>query len=488
MSNQPAKPIRTRMAPSPTGFLHIGTARTALFNFLFTRHESGVFVLRIEDTDLERSEKRFEDDIINGLHWLGITWDEGPIRQSERLDIYETHLRQLLDSGKAFHCTHDPASLEAEKKEQMTSKSPLRHICTDRDTKRKEGIIRLRNDATGDIMFNDIIRGNIMVKAEELGDFSLAKNPKTPLFNFANVVDDYDMQISHVIRGEDHIPNTPRQILIQKALGFPDLAYAHLPLILGQDRSKMSKRDGATSIGEYRALGYLPEALANFIALMGWHATGDREIFSLNELVQEFSLERVQKSGAVFDIEKLNWLNAEYIRKLPLPDLTMHLVPYLIDAGLITVEGDRYRTKDGRTVDQEYLNRISALEAPRLKRLSDIAERVAFFFDTPQYEADLLSWKGKQDFQTIRQNIDEVEKIVRNIESSNFSPEDLKEVIMPFAEAKGRGEVLWPLRALLSGKEASPDPFDLMATLGKDETLARIQRAKSIPQIQNAIL
>ncbi len=476
------------MAPSPTGSLHIGTARTALFNFLFARQTGGAFVMRIEDTDTERSQKQFEDDIIDGLYWLGITWDEGPIRQSERLDIYETYIQQLLDNKKAFYCSHDPASLETEKKEQMASKSPLRHICTDRDATRKEGIIRLRNDATGEVVFDDSIRGKIIVKATELGDFSLAKNPRTPLFNFANVVDDYDMHISHVIRGEDHIPNTPRQILIQKALGFPDLTYAHLPLILGQDRSKMSKRDGATSIDAYRKLGYLPEALTNFIALLGWHAAGDREIFSLDELVQEFSLERVQKSGAVFDIEKLDWLNAEYIRKLPLSDISLRILPYLIEAGLVIEHNGTCETKDGRIIDQNYLDRISRLETSRLKRFSEITDHVGFFFDAPNYEGDLLRWKGKQEFGAIRQNIDEIEKTVRNIDSHDFTATLLKEAIMPIAEARGRGDVLWPLRALLSGEPASPDPFDLMEVLGKDETLARILRAKNIPQIQNVSL
>ena len=320
--------IRVRIAPSPTGPLHIGTARTALFNYLFAKKFGGHFILRIEDTDLERSDKKYEKDIFEGLAWLGIDADEGPAgattnnrqpttdnnygpyRQSERLATYRPYLEKLLNEGSAFYCFHSEKELEAEKKMLMTDKKPLMHWCEFRDlsfadAKKKLGqshIIRFKTSHGQKIVFTDLIRGELSFDSDLIGDFSIAKDIDVPLYNFAVVIDDFEMKISHVIRGEDHISNTPKQLLLIEALGFNKPEYAHLPLILGTDRSKLSKRHGATSVNEYQK-DYLPEALFNFMALLGWNPGDEREIFSKEELVKEFSLEKIHKAGAIFNLE-----------------------------------------------------------------------------------------------------------------------------------------------------------------------------------------
>ena len=316
--------VRTRFPPSPTGYLHVGGARTALFNYLFAKKHGGDFVLRIEDTDLERSDPEFETDIFESLAWLGIMADESPekggpyapYRQSERRDSYTPHLKKLLNAGAAFYCSHREAELEAEKKELMRAgKNPV-HLCDGRERSRreqerlaeeKESIIRFKTPAGQTLRFTDLIRGGITFASDLIGDFSIAKDLRTPLYNFAVAVDDAEMEISHVIRGEDHISNTPKQLLLQEALGLGTPQYAHLPLILGLDRSKLSKRHGATAIREFQDAGYLPEALVNFMALLGWNPGTDQEVFSIAELVAQFDLAKVQKSGAAFNVEKLDW-------------------------------------------------------------------------------------------------------------------------------------------------------------------------------------
>jgi len=466
------------MAPSPTGLLHVGTARAALFNFLFARHYGGTFILRFEDTDPERSKKDFEQNILEGLEWLGMDWDEGPLvgqegykgdygpyNQSGRGHIYKKYLQKLLDEGKAFYCSHSKEFLEAEREEQTKRKEHPRHTCSERDAGGTSGIIRLKNDAKGNVSFEDIIRGTISFAAEDLGDLAIARGMDSALYHFAVVVDDIEMLITHVIRGEDHIPNTPKHLLIQQALGAEPPIYAHLPLVLGMDRSKLSKRGGSTSVDEYRKQGYLPEAIINFIALLGWHPAGDKEIFTPQELIQEFSLERIQKSGAAFDIEKLKWLNGEHIKALPPDILAEKLKPYL---------------EDGREAPKEYLTKIAALEQPRLRILSEIKDKVGYFFHEPSYEVSLLLWKGKQDPRAAAENLKKVHDILCDIEQNTFTEEHLREILMPVAEERGRGEVLWPLRAALSGREASPDPFEIMSALGKEKTLGRIMHGLDV--------
>ena len=344
--------IRVRLAPSPTGPLHIGTARTALFNYLFVKRYQGVFVLRIEDTDIERSSPEFEIDIMENLKWLGIEWDEGPDRggdfgpykQSERREIYKKYLRKLLEQERAYYCFCTKEELESERQYQLSIGQPPRYSgkCTNLEKKvvekylaeGKPSVIRFKMPIKK-VEFEDLIRGKIEVDSSLIGDIVIAKDLENPLYNFACVIDDFEMRISHVIRGEDHLPNTPKQILIQEVLGFPQPKYAHLPLILGPDRSKLSKRHGAIAISEYKKEGFLPEALVNFIAFLGWHPGTERYIYSLAALIKDFSLERIQKAGAVFNVRRLEFLNGFYIRQKSIDKLTELCLPYLIESGLI---------------------------------------------------------------------------------------------------------------------------------------------------------
>jgi glutamyl-tRNA synthetase len=447
--------IRTRMAPSPTGWLHVGTARTALFNYLFSRKKQGVFVLRIEDTDTERSRKEFEEDITAHLAWLGLSWDEF-YRQSERKATHAKYLRQLLAEHKAFYCAHTKEELEKEYREYVNNKKFPRHICAHRNENREKGIIRFRNDTTGIVSFSDIIRREVTFDAALLGDFSLARSISNPLYNFVVVVDDYEMRISHIIRGEDHIPNTPKQLLIQRSLGFPEPRYAHLPLLLGADRSKLSKRHGATSIYDYQRKGYLQEALVNFLALLGWNPGDEREIFSLQELEQEFTLEKVQKSGAIFNEEKLRWMNKEHIKRLPINVLAERLAEFSADA----------------------TEQIAAIEKERLTTLADISENMPIFTDEPAFKKELLQWKGKQDYAEIIEHLVQLKNILCDMPETDFlALSSLEKHIIPYAERHGKGNVLWPLRAALSGRTASPGPFEIMYAIGKEKTLKRITNA-----------
>ncbi|MFH1460807.1 MAG: glutamate--tRNA ligase [Patescibacteria group bacterium] len=448
--------IRTRFAPSPTGLFHIGSARTALFNYLFARKNKGKFILRIEDTDLERSDKKYEKDIIEGLKWLGLEWDEGPYRQSERIDIYQPYIKKLLDSGQAFYCDHTKEELEKEKKEQIKEKQAPRHICQ-RQGKAKKGIIRFRAPK-GKIVFNDLIRGKLEFEGELLGDFSIARDEKTPLYNLGVVIDDAEMKISQVIRGEDHISNTPKQILLFHALGFALPQFAHLSLILGPDKSKMSKRHGAMAVSQYQEQGYLLEALINFMVLLGWNPGTEQEVFSLKELIKEFSLERVHKSGAIFNLQRLDWLNGYYIRKMDLAELTKKCLPYL-----------------PAKTDFEYAKKVVKLEQERMKKLSEIGDLTKFFFeDKLDYPADLLIWK-KMTLKQVKKNLKLIYEILSK--TGDFSQKSLESTLCPLREEQGAGELLWPLRASLSGQKASPGPFEIMEVLGKEKTLKRIKEA-----------
>ena len=471
--------IRTRIAPSPTGFLHLGTARTALFNWLFAKKHGGEFILRIEDTDLERSDKKYEKDIIDGLKWLGLDWS-GPssqgsgevneiYHQSERLDIYARYLKQLLGSGKAFWCDHSKEELEAEQKEQAAKKEAPRHICDQKDKGLKKGqIIRLSVDTNskGEISFNDEVRGKIEWEEGLLGDFSLAKDLRVPLYNFAATVDDIEMKISHVIRGEDHISNTPKQILIYRALG--SLAsnleaklpsFAHLPLILGSDRSKLSKRHGAMSIIEYKK-DYLPEAMLNFMGFLGY--TYSKEILSKEEMVQEFELEKVHKSGAIFDVKKLNWINSQYIKHL-----TIDQFKQLTDLS-------------------DLPDTAIPLITERLEKLTDV-QNFDYFWKEPEYNEELLKWK-KFSVEDSKKSLEKVKEILSSHDFKN--KDELRNKLDNLAKEMGdpvkspnddhgasRGLVYWPLRVALTGRDKSPDPVDIAYVLGKEKTLERVKNA-----------
>ena len=453
--------------------------------------------MRIEDTDLERSDKKYEKDIFEGLKWLGIEADEGPekgghygpYRQSERTDTYKKYIEKLLNEGKVFYCFHTEEELEEEKQKLIEIKRPQFHFCEFRTMDFKEAetlkeiktnyIIRFKTPANRTIKFSDLIRGEVSFESDLLGDFSIAKNPETALYNFAVVIDDEEMKISHVIRGEDHISNTPKQILIAEALGFNLPKYAHLPLILGEDRSKLSKRHGATSVNEYKEAGYLPEALFNFLALLGWNPGGDQEVFSKEELSNIFSLEKIQKSGAIFDIKKLDWMNGEYIRKKSVAELTKLCKPHFEDFFQFQIPNSKFQI--------DYIEKIIALEQPRLKKLSEIGERTEYFFRSPEYDKELLRWKKMKDDEIVA-SLEKSEKIISNFPANGearprrqfpISRDKIETVFLKEIGDGDKGKLLWPLRVALSGKKASPGPFEIMEILGKEESLARIQAAKS---------
>jgi nondiscriminating glutamyl-tRNA synthetase len=515
--------VRTRIAPSPTGFLHIGLAKTALFNYLFAKKHQGSFVLRIEDTDLERSDSAFEKDITENLKWLGLEWTEGPdiggdygpYRQSQRLKFYQKYLEKLLAEDKAYYCFCSEEELEAQRQYLLSlGKAPVysgkcANLSKEEVKKNlaqgKPSVIRFRTPKKK-IRFNDLIRGDLEFDSSLLGDIVIAKNLSAPLYNFVAAVDDLEMKISHVIRGEDHISNTPKQILIQEALGFNQPKYAHIPLTLNPDKTKLSKREGAVAISEYRKLGYLPEALINFMAFLGWNPGEDREIFSLASLVKEFSLEKMQKGPSLFNVKRLDFLNAFYIRQKSVERLTEACLPYLIEANLIKKVGEgqnpgspeeaegteriglfekeksEYRTKEtGEGISFDTLTKIITIYQERLKKLSEIAELTDFFFrDKLEYDKNLLKW-GEMSEKEIKDSLERSEKLLSKVKLEDWNKENLENVLMPEAQKTGdRGYLLWPLRVALSGKQASAGPFEIAEILGKEKTIKRIKEAKSL--------
>lgn len=474
------KPIRVRIAPSPTGYLHLGTARAALFNYLYAKKEKGAFIVRIEDTDVERSLPIYEEGILRGLKALNLTWDEGPdtggpygpYRQSERTDIYQKYIQKLVEQEKAYRCFCTKDEIEEEKKALLSQgifpkySGKCRSLSHDQikeyEDQNRSSVIRLKVPSNVSIEFQDIIRGSISVNSDTIGDVVIAKNETSPLYNLAVVIDDHEMNISHVIRGEDHISNTPKQILIAHALGIEVPKYAHLPLVLSPDRSKMSKRKMETSFDQYIADGYLPEALVNFLALLGWHPEGDQEILSLDELIKQFSLRRVQKSGAVFNVDRLDWFNAQYIKSLPLEELIERIKKY------IPQEWYSY---------QDTLTRAVEVERERLTLLSQFKEAAAFFFTPIQYDARLLVWQS-MSLSDVAANLTAIKSELSQWDESAFvNAVEIENGLMPLATERGRGECLWPLRVALSGLRNSPSPFEIMYVLGKTETLARIDVA-----------
>ncbi len=483
--------IRVRIAPSPTGPIHVGTARTALFNYLFAKKNNGRFILRIEDTDKERSEQKWTDEIIEQLEWLGIQWDEGPdiggefgpYKQSQRLDIYEKYLKKLLEEDKAYYCFCTEEELENKRQEQMSrglapkydgkcAHLPQEVIKKNLEEK-KSSVIRFRIK-NKKIKFNDLIRGEVEFNSELLGDVVIAKDFSSPLYHFAVVVDDFLMQISHIIRGEEHLSNTPRQILLIQALGFDQPEYAHLPLMLNTDRSKLSKRQGDVALADYHEQGYLPEALVNFMVLLGWNPGTEKEVFTLAQLVKEFSIEKVQKAGAVFNIQRLDFLNGLYIREKSIDKLTELCVPYLKEAGLL-VQGQ---------VSQNKLQEIVEVSKTRMKKLSNIVDLSDFFFQNKlNYDKELLAWQKMGDSE-IKDSLMFSEKILsdikkwdlKNMETELFSASEKFNLEKGYPE-KNKGYLLWPLRIALSGKQFSPSPFEIADILGREKTMKRIEEA-----------
>lgn len=497
------KIVRTRFAPSPTGPFHIGNVRTALFNYIFAKQNQGIFILRIEDTDRERSKLEYEKEIIETLDWLGIHWDEGPYKQSDRVHIYTKYLKKLLDENKAYYCFCPEQELEDQRQYQLsigevphyTGKCAnlSKEIVEEKLAKGIPSVIRFRV-SNKKIKFNDLIRGKLEFDTSLFGDIIIAKNLTTPLYNFTVVVDDFEMKITHVFRGEDHISNTPKQILIQEALEFTEKPiYAHLPLILGSDRAKLSKRHGALAVSEYKKQGYLPETIINFIAFLGWNPGNEKEIFSLNSLIKEFSINKVQKGGAIFNINRLNFLNGFYIRQKSLDKLTNLCLTYLIERGLIKPYEPTEKFHLGQPhfriiqtneiINFEKLEKIISLYQERLKKLSEICDLVDFFFkENLEYDKNLLKWKGGEEMMSdkdLENVLLKLEKILLNIKTEEWIRENLEKILLEEARKfnKDRGYFLWPLRVALSGKESSAGPFEIAEILGKEKTLTRIKQS-----------
>jgi glutamyl-tRNA synthetase len=476
--------VRVRFAPSPTGYLHIGGARTALFNWLFAKKHKGKFILRIEDTDKERSTDESLQEILKSLRWLGLNWDEGPdiggpygpYFQSQRLDIYLKYIDRLLKENKAYKCFCTKEELDAERKIAEAEKRPFKYTgkcrnLTENEIKQKEekGIpytVRIKIDQEGQTVINDKIRGEVIFQNSVLDDFIILRADKMPIYNFVVVIDDALMEITHVIRGEDHLSNTPKQIHIYKALGFPVPEFAHIPLILGPDKSKLSKRHGEVSCSMYEKNGFLREAFINYLALLGWSPDGEKTEMTVDEIINEFSLEKVHKAGAIFDNQKLLWLNGIYIRKKNIEELTALCIPYLKESGLITDEDIKNK--------YEYIKKVISLQQEKIKTLFEISQLSDYFFK----DEISLTEDAKKVMEKNKQDINKVLEILQNIIIEvGVEKEKVEERIRIDMERAGIKPKVFMhvIRVVLTGTTMGPGLFDIIETLGKDVCLKRIK-------------
>lgn len=475
------KKIKVRFAPSPTGPLHIGGARSALFNYLYARHMGGDFVLRIEDTDLDRSKREYEDEIIHSLQWLGLNWDEGiqvggengPYRQTERLNLYNKYVEQLLATGHAYYCFCSEKELEKEREEQLAKGELIRYsgrcrALNDEQVKEKlaaglKPSIRLRVPANQILVVNDLVRGKVNFDTATMGDFIIVKSDGIPTYNYAVVIDDVLMGITHVIRAEEHLSNTPRQLMIYDALNFNRPEFAHISLILGSDRQKMSKRHGATSLMQYREMGYLPAAMFNFLSLLGWSPLGEKEILSAEEIIADFDLDRVTKSPAVFDLDKLNYMNQQHIKKLTLEQLREMLRPYLAESSFAEQIAVLPAEKQGLMIEAVRDHLIC---------LSDIKNLVDVFLQPAELESEaeeVLKGEG----------VKEVLQLLKDSLTSFDRPDEVKKFLKAFIKEHkfNAKNVYMPLRAALTGRTHGPELPYLVSFWGEKETLARIDSA-----------
>jgi glutamyl-tRNA synthetase len=460
--------MKLRFAPSPTGFLHVGGARTAIFNLLHARRYGGTMLLRIEDTDVERSRQHHAEQIVSSLQWLGVEWDEGPIYQSDRLDRYRERAEELVANDRAYRCYCTVEELDAERSAAERAGKAYRYSGKCR-TLAEAGalqpddvphVIRFQV-SEGDIRFHDLIRGDVHFEAELIDDFVLLRSDSYPTYHLSVVVDDIDMEITHIARGDDHLSNTPKHILLFRAFGAPVPEFAHLPLILGSDKKRLSKRTGATSAEEYRDLGILPEALFNFLSLLGWSPGGDRELFTKKEASKMFDLRDVNKAPAVFDVEKLMWMNGQYLQRMTAEQIYPHLVPFLGDD----------------PPPLEVAAPIIELHKIRARTLRDVAEQMSVYFspdDEVEYEAEAVRKHLKGD--DLVQRMTELRDVLAAAEP--FDVTTAEQALRALAEAKGvgAGKLIHPLRVALTGKTASPPIFDVAVILGKPKMLARLER------------
>lgn len=461
--------IRVRFAPSPTGYLHIGGARTALFNWLFARHYKGIFILRIEDTDRNRSTDEYLNLIIEGMKWLNLDWDEGPFRQTDRFDIYRDYADRLIKEGKAYYCCCTPEELERKRQIAVASGLPMKYDGKCRDLNIKSAYmstaVRFKMPREGQTVVNDLIKGHVTFENSQLEDLVIIRSDGTPTYNFVVVVDDIDMKISHIIRGDDHLNNTPKQIHIYKAFVSKMPEFAHLPMILGHDKSRLSKRHGATSVLAYKEMGYLPEALVNYLARLGW-SHGDQEIFTKDEMIEYFLIENIGKSAAVFNPEKLLWLNSHYIINSDPVWLAELVMPFLIQKGIVSEDQD---------IDINWLSKAVNLLRERSKTLDELANLLRYFI------SDLVEIdpKASQKFLT-----PESIKYLTEIRDSllmlqDVSAAEIEKIFTDLSKTHNvkLGAIAQPVRVALTGGTASPGIYEIIEIIGKEKTLKRLSKA-----------
>jgi glutamyl-tRNA synthetase len=456
--------IITRFPPSPTGYLHVGGARTAIFNWLYARRMQGKFVLRIEDTDAERSTQASVDAIFDALNWLGIDWDEGPYFQTQRFDIYRDYIQKLLEAGHAYYCTCTPEQIDAMRQQAMASGAKPRYDGTCREKgldKSGKAVVRFKAPLTGTTVVEDVIKGNIVFQNGELDDFVICRSDGVPTYNFVVVVDDITMNINTIIRGDDHVMNTPKQILLYKALGSPLPTFGHVPMVLGNDRARLSKRHGAMSVTAYRDMGFLPEALINYLVRLGW-SHGDQEFFTRAELIEVFNLENIGRSAGIFDLDKLQAINAEHIMAASPRVLAPALKPFLENLG-IQIEED------------EYILQVIETLQPRSKTLKDMAEAALFY-----YRSDIVydEKAAKKFFKAAA--LEPLMLLTAKLESlESFSQSGLEDVFKAVMDETGLklGKIAQPVRVALTGKTASPGIFEIIAILGKERVIPRLRKA-----------
>lgn len=461
--------VRVRFAPSPTGYLHIGGARTALFNWLFARHNKGKFILRLEDTDRSRSTEEYIEAIIEGMRWLKLDWDEGPYRQTDRFEIYRNYVERLIAEGKAYRCYCTPEELEERRKKALsegrTPKYDGRCRNITKTIPNRHYAIRFRMPEEGQVIIKDLIKGEVVFENSQLDDLIIMRSDGTPTYNFVVVVDDVEMGITHVIRGDDHLNNTPKQVHIYRAIGFETPIFAHLPMILGSDRTRLSKRHGATSVLAYRDMGYLPDALVNYLVRLGW-SYGDQEIFTREELIEYFSFENVGKSSAIFNPEKLLWLNSQYMMRCEDPELSRLVIPFLIKEGMI---------KDSSEIDIEWLSKAVRTLKERAKTLVELSKMLRYYISEEiEYEE-----KARDKFLTpeVLPRLLEIRESFEGI--TPFSAEALEGVLKEYISRYNLklGQIAQPIRVALTGGTESPGIFEVLEVMGKAKVLKRLDRA-----------
>jgi len=480
--------VRVRFAPSPTGPLHIGGARSALFNFLYARANGGQFIVRVEDTDLERSSRESEKNILEALRWLGITWDEGiqakgefgPYRQTERLHIYREYTDRLMEAGHAYHCYCSEEELEAERQGLISKGETPRYLGKCRsltseqraklEAQGRKPVVRFRVPDNELIKIDDMVRGEVIFDSNGIGDYVIVKSDGIPTYNFAVVIDDSTMEITHVLRGEEHLSNTPRQVLIYRALGLEEPKFGHISLILGKDRSKMSKRHGSVSVVHYREKGYLPEAIVNFIALLGWAPPGEEEFFSMDELIASFTLDRVAKSPAVFDTDKLNYVSSHYIKGAEPERIAKLVVPYLVEEQLIAEPVDAARF--------EWITNMVRAIQDYLDYLGQVTDYARYFFGDKvslETEESRGVLHGEQVPAVIELFLSKLQ------ETSELNVDTVKALMKGIGkELKLGGKLVFmPIRVALTGETKGPELYDLIPLLGKELAASRVRSAMS---------